>query len=107
MANIIYRGTTPTITITLPASMNLNEFDVAYLTFSTDTVSTILEKDISSMQIGATPNVSVWTLTQADTLSFEEDTTVSYQLRLRKGTEAYATRYLKCAVGPIIKEGEI
>lgn len=64
---VIWRGTTPTIQVVF-STVDPATITNAKLTFYTDQ-ATIVEKDLSSAQIGET-SIS-WTLSQAETLSIE------------------------------------
>lgn len=102
----VYRGTSPAFMIMFPEDFDARTIDSAYLTFD-QAGRTILEKDISSMDVDSEqPNVVVFTLSQDDTLSFRAGS-VNYQMRFKVGDLLYATDEWNIEVKRILKDGQI
>ncbi len=99
----MYRGTTPTISLTVTGLSDLN-LHSAYLTIRQGRFS--LEKTLPDMTIdGDTLTTS---LSQAETLSFKAGINVQIQLRcLTQSGTAYATKIVTIPVNEILKDGEI
>lgn len=103
----MYRGTTPTITLTVDGLSDI-ELHSAYLTIkqTVDGQSIYIEKTLRNMTING--NLVSVTLTQADTLKLKANTKVEVQLRfLSENGTSYATRIVKYPVKDILKDGEI
>ena len=101
----IARGTTPTITMTLPNTYDVSTADTAYLSFGQG------QNDIFDIPLNRLVFLSGYkieaTLTQAETLKLLSEAMVSIQLRWKKSGLAYATKKVKMDVDGIIKDGEI
>lgn len=103
----MYRGTTPTITLTVDGLSEIN-LRSAYLTImqTTKEQRVVIEKTLGDMSIDGEV-VSV-TLSQADTLKLKANVKAEVQLRfLSQGGTAYATQITKYPVKEILKDGEI
>lgn len=96
------RGTTPTITFTLPEEINIAEL---YITFSQNK-RTVLEKKLDDVEINE--NVITLPLTQENTLAFYAPSPVYIQLRIRDiGGNAIASDIIRTDVDGILKDGVI
>lgn len=101
----IARGTTPTITMTLPNTYNVSSADAAYMSFGQGQNDIF---DIPNNRLTVTSGYVVSaTLTQAETLKLAGEAMVSIQLRWKKSGKAYATKKVSIDVEAIIKDGEI
>lgn len=96
----MYRGTTPTLTFTLP--FDSAELTVCSIAFAQgDTV--VLEKTLSDCQrAGRTLSV---TLTERDTLRFDCNKNVKIQLRCGCGEARLASQIISANVERILKDG--
>lgn len=101
----MYRGTTPTILITLPSDIDVSSIDVAYLSFE-QYGAKVLEKALEDMTVITSSNSIGVALTQAETLAFKL-ATVGFQLRFGIGDEYYSTQIFTTSADRIIKDGEI
>lgn len=103
--SLIINGTTPTIRWNLPADVDAQDIDAAYMTFSATNAreTAILEKDISTAVLSG--HTISWTLTQAETITLPSK--VWIQLRYRIDDAAYASKMQTVTVGGIIKQGVI
>lgn len=99
----MYRGTTPTITLT---AKGLSELTIRSMYLTIKQANTVIEKTLSDMTVeGDSIKVS---LSQPETLSFTAGSSVLLQLRvLAQNSTAYATNVLKIPVEGILKDGEI
>ena len=97
------RGTTPVITFNLPFDVSTIKNCEVY--FSQNDVL-LITKTMSECVLDG--KILVTTLTQADTLSFDEDEKLQIQVRFvfTDGT-VDATEIIKGRVGKILKDGEI
>lgn len=102
----MFRGTTPTFAITLPADIAVSSLTSAYMTFE-QSGSTVLEKELSDFSLDSVNNALLLTLTQAETLAFTQGQIVNYQLRFKTATKAYASEIWHTLADRIIKEGSI
>ena len=102
----MYRGTTPEIIITLPESVDVSDITAAYLTF-TQRPSLQFTKELSAMTIDAVANTVMVRLTQEETLQFNENQNLSFQLRFIADGNAYATQIFTEPAGRILKDGAI
>ena len=100
---MITRGTTPTITFSLPYDTKL--FKVIWVTFSQN------DKEVFTVE---TENLSLigkevkLTVTQEQTLLLDNDKNVDIQLRvLTQKDNAITSNIIKTSVGRILKEGVI
>lgn len=108
---MIIRGTTPTIRYRLKVidPQNITE---AFLTFkqgcgaNPENWPVVLEKNKDSMVSGE--NYIEWTLTQADTLTFETRFKVDYQIKVKLNSGLVgASSHKSDTIGAVNKEGEI
>lgn len=97
------RGTTPTLTFTLP--FTVENVNVLYLAFSQDN-TIILTKSLGDMQIQ--DNIATITLTQEETLLFQQNVGVEMQVRCKfnDGT-AVASNIVRTSANRILQEGVI
>ena len=102
----IIKGTTPTI-IFKYKSINVSEITKAFLVIK-QSVTTIVERDISSATVNTEDNQLEWILTQAETLDLKVGTTVfiSCDWLLTSGTRGRSRMY-RCEVEPSGKNEEI
>ena len=106
------RGTTPTLTFKLPVTPS--ELDACYISFYqevyenyTYTTRRYVEKNLSECELDDVAQTVSITLSQSDTLAFNSEKPVLYQLRFRVGDAAYATTMASFTIGDILKSGEI
>lgn len=97
------RGTTPTLTFTLP--FNTSIIDVLYITFSQkDQEVFTLEKSDCILS----DNVITAKLTQNQTLAFNHNSLVEIQIRvLTNDGDSLASDTIRTGVEKILKDGEI
>lgn len=97
------RGTTPTLTFTLP--MDCSELQEAYVTF-VQNGNIVLDKSLVSCQQEL--NKLIIKLTQTETLKLVGNELTEVQLRVKtKDGTALASKIWKVETGRILKEGEI
>lgn len=98
----MYRGTTPTIKLTI---QGLSDIDISKIYLTLKQFDTVIEKDIDGLHIN--DNVLSCTLSQEETLSLSE-AKLELQVRiLSKSGVAYATKKMAIQVSDILKEGVI
>lgn len=103
--DILYRGTTPTHSFTLPDELNGVELAALYITYR-QVGDTVLEKALSDVSVES--GVVTVQLTQEDTLSFRPGSVVQIQIRLRTAAgNAMASDIIKVDVGHVLKDGVI
>lgn len=99
------RGTTPTHTFTLPASVPCETIDLLAISYA-QRGEVVLEYSLDDVTI-ADNTISV-TLSEADTLLFDaSDNEVEIQLRAGIGTKRLASDIIKTTVKRILKDGEL
>ena len=99
------RGTTPTVTLTLPEEVDLSTATVAYMSFGQNGVDKF---DIAISGLVLSGNTASATLTQAQTLMLEAGRMTQIQLRwLDDDGVAYGTKIVLVPPAAIIKEGVI
>lgn len=98
------RGTTPTVTLTLPEDIDLSGATVAYMSFG-QAGKDLFDVAISGLTL--TENIATANLTQAQTLLLEAGRMTQIQLRWMKGNKAYGTRIVTVPTDAIIKDGMI
>ena len=98
------RGTTPTVTLTLPAEVDLSTATVAYMSFGQNGVDKF---DIAISGLVLSGNTASATLTQAQTLMLEAGRMTQIQLRWLDSGVAYGTKIVLVPTDAIIKEGVI
>jgi len=96
------RGTTPTLTFTLPFSTD--EIDETYVTFAQHRMTKV-EKTLDDCTLNGN-KLSV-KLTQKDTLAFESDTKVEIQLGIKSGQSVMRSKIITVDAERILKNGEI
>lgn len=106
------RGTTPILTFKLPVTPS--KLDACYISFYqevyenyTYTNRRYVEKNLSDCTLDDEEQTVTITLSQSDTLSFDPERPVLYQLRFRVGDAAYATTMASFTIGDVLKTGEI
>ena len=103
--DILYRGTTPTHSFTLPEELKEVELSALYITYRQGG-NTVLEKALSDVTVEA--GVVTVQLTQEDTLAFQNKGAVQIQIRLRTAAgDALASDIIKVDVGRVLKDGVI
>lgn len=96
------RGTTPTLTFTLPEEIDIAEM---YVTFSQNG-KTVLEKSKDEVIIDG--KIVVINLSQEDTLNFDDRATMKIQIRIRDiSGNAMASDFIHARVDGILKDGVI
>lgn len=98
------RGTTPTVTLTVDADLDGCDVHVAMRNNGRTVVKSGDELDISSD--GEKTMVKA-RLTQEDTLGLVPDSPARFQIRYKRGDEAFATGIAQTSVEAILEEGEI
>lgn len=98
----MFRGTTPTLTFTLPFSVV--NIDNAYVTFA-QSGAVVIDKPLEDLQLDG--NTITVTLTQEETLSLRENTSVEMQVSIRDGEKVMRSQILTTTVKRILKDGEI
>jgi len=98
------RGTTPTVTLTLPEEVDLSTATVAYMSFGQNGVDKF---DIAINNLVLSGNTASATLTQAQTLQLEAGRMTEIQLRWLADGLAYGTKIVLVPTDPIIKDGVI
>jgi len=98
------RGTTPTVTLTLPEDVDLSGASVAYLSFGQGGADLF---DVPIDRLTLNDNVCSATLTQNETLSLASGTKTQIQLRWKDGGVAYGTKIVSVPTDAILKEGTI
>lgn len=101
---MMWRGTTPTHTFTLPDGIRFTDFEVIYLTY-VQGGRTVLEKTKDELE--ATDDGFRLIFSQADTLCFSPGP-VSIQLRARfPDGRAVASGIIPTTAQEVLKDGEI
>lgn len=98
------RGTTPTVTLTLPEEVDLSGASVAYMSFGQGGADLF---DVPIARLTLADNVCTATLTQAETLMLTSGTKTQIQLRWKDGATAYGTKIVTVPTDAILKDGEI
>jgi hypothetical protein len=97
------RGTTPTLTFTLPFSTSIIDTFMLTFTQSGNEIFTLTEKDCELEE-----ELVVVKLNQSQTLKFTNTSFVEIQMRvLTLDGVAIASNIIKCSVDKILKDGEI
>ena len=105
MDNKIVRGTTPTLTFTLPFSAE--QVAAAYVSFKQKD-RLVLEKAAGAAGCACQDNQIAVTLTQEETLAFVGCCKVEMQVRVRSATgQALASKIVTAYVEDVIKNGVI
>lgn len=101
------RGTTPTLTFTLPFDGdNITKLSIAFAQkLHNDKSSIIFTKVLSDVEIDDY-DVSV-TLSEDETLKLREDIPLEIQMRCAVGTSRLASNILKVDVRKIIQDGKL
>lgn len=98
------RGTTPTVTLTLPEDIDLSGATVAYMSFGQAETDLF---DVELARLTLSGNTATATLTQAETLQLAAGIKTKIQLRWLKSGVAYGTRIVTVPTDAIIKDGVI
>ena len=96
----MYRGSTPTVTFTLP--FDGGDITALHLCFA-QRGEIVLEKDLYACAIKG--NTLQIPLTEAETLLFDAGATVEMQLRVGCGETRLVSDIMLVSVKPILKEG--
>lgn len=97
------RGTTPTNT--LLSDVDLTNAVAVYVTYKQD-CHIVVERDLSTLDVQE-DRINL-TLTQKETLAFDDDKMVFIQVRAKfQNGAAIASNVVKTTVGQILKDGEI
>lgn len=102
----MYRGTTPTVVIEIPNEIPVSSITVAYLSFEQNKRK-VIEIPLEDMDLDTENNTLSVTLSQEQTLKFENNVMVMYQLRLGVDGAYYATNIWEVPAERIIKDGVI
>lgn len=98
------RGTTPSITLRLPASVSVNDLTAAVLSISQSRREVIV-KTLDDCTLTPSDNSLSILLSQAETLSLSALTGAELQLKVKTAGEAVlATRPISLKVEPILNE---
>ena len=95
------RGTTPTVTLTLPEDIDLSGATVAYMSFG-QAGKDLFDVAISGLTL--VDNTATATLTQAQTLLLEAGRMTQIQLRWLDTCVAYCTRIVTVPTDAIIND---
>lgn len=98
------RGTTPTVTLTLPEEFDLSGVTVAYMSFGQKELEVF---SVPKSRITMEANAATATLTQEETLQLSSNYPTKIQLRWLKGGVAYGTKAVSVDTDEIIKDGVI
>lgn len=98
------RGTTPTVTITMPSEIDTTGASVAYMSFGQGEEEKF---SVPIERLTLNGNIVSAFLSQEETLLLEEGFKTQIQLRWVKEGVAYGTKIVKVNTDPIIKEGVI
>ncbi len=97
------RGTTPSITFNLPFSVSTIKNCEVYFAQDDELLVTKTKNECT-----LSGNTLTTTLTQADTLKFDDESKVEIQIRfVFTNGSVDATQIIKAKVGRILKDGEI
>ena len=99
------RGTTPKHTFYF--GYELPEINALFVTYAQDG-ETVIEKNLADVEIAGDRKSLSLSLTQEETLAFNEGTQVEVQIRFKDSEgSAYSTVPAQLTAGRILKEGEI
>jgi hypothetical protein len=104
------RGTTPTITFTIPFDVSLlyKVFVTMKQTIEHEETTEIIQVDKSIDQCSLTGNKIMCRFTQEDTLKFKENMNVKIQLRvLTLDSESLTSKVFEDPVSELLKDGVI
>ena len=106
------RGTTPILKFNLPVKPS--KLDTCYISFYQEVYENYtyykrryVEKNLSDCTLDDDEQTVTIKLSQSDTLAFDAEKPVFYQLRFRVGEDAYATTMAAFTIGDVLKSGEI
>lgn len=102
----MFRGTTPTIYLTLETELPLENLDELWVTFKSSLVEVTKRLSNSEVSVNVETKVVTVELTQQDTLQLFNGT-CDVQIRFKIGECAYASTIGKVNIERILKEGEI
>lgn len=106
----IIRGTTPTITAHVRSNINLNNVSAWVYIYQQGEIivdRTVVGDGSGEIQIDPTEKTIKIKLTQAETLRLKADVGAIYQIRLKRGSTAYASLAANIAIKEIYKGGTI
>lgn len=96
------RGTTPTLTFKLP--FDCASIDILNISFAQHN-NVVLEKELYDCDIEG--NVIKVTLTEDDTLKFDDSEHAEIQIRVGIGEQRLASQIMKMAVERVLKDGSL
>ena len=100
------RGTTPTITMTLPEEIPVDEVTAAVFSIA-QAGQEIISKKLSELTADATSNTLAVTLLQEDTLALDKDVVAEIQIKVKTNAErVLASDIIRTSVDRIIN-GEV
>lgn len=100
------RGTTPTITMTLPEEIHISEITAAAFSIA-QAGEEIISKHLSDLTADATSNTLEVTLSQEDTLALDKDIVAEIQLKVKTNSESVlVSDIIRASVDRIIN-GEV
>ena len=100
------QGTTPTITMTLPEEIPVDEVTAAVFSIA-QTGQEIISKNLSELTVDATSNTLAVTLSQKDTLALDKDIVAEIQIKVKTNAErVLASDIIRTPVNRIIN-GEV
>ena len=100
------RGTTPTITMTLPEEIPVDEVTAAVFSIA-QAGQEIISKNLSELTADATSNTLAVTLLQEDTLALDKDIVAEIQIKVKTNAErVLASDIIRTPVNRIIN-GEV
>lgn len=97
------RGSTPTITLTMPEEIPVGSIDAATFSIAQKGVE-IISKALPSMSVDATNNALVLTLSQADTLKLDKSVVGEIQVKVKIGDTVLPSEILRIPVDRILNE---
>lgn len=100
----MFRGTTPTIFLTLETELPLENLAELWVTFKSSMVE--ITKQLSEVEVNTETKVVKVTLTQEETLQLFNGS-CDVQIRFKIGELAYASTIEKIDIERILKEGVI
>lgn len=101
----MYRGTTPSLKLTLNTTLDLNELKAVWITIKCG--NTMLTRELQDVEVNAEEKTFYIELTQEETLKFASGV-VKIQARLLMNDEkAYATNMQEIEINNVLKGGVI
>ena len=93
----MYQYTTPTISITIPDSLDVSDMTSLVVTLLQGKKK--LEKQLTDVQLDTVNNASTFVLTQEETGMFDPSNLVAIQCHILVNDTAYATNIMSAQIG--------